>query len=168
MLSKDVSSTIFKVFGMTQPGIEPRSPGPLANTLATNLPFVTEKCLNTTYKGHLINKVKFPLGVGNRKHSLQLHLFQGNLWSCSISLSTWLSLLCMKSFHYWKINVSNPLTVFSTHARDDKSMFSSFVNIFFWLKYAFQYISHCTSHPPKVWWKNSVQALSTLICCHFE
>ena len=26
-----VSSTIFKVFGMTRPGIEPRSPGPLAN-----------------------------------------------------------------------------------------------------------------------------------------
>ena len=33
MLSKVVSSTIFKVFGMTRPGIEPRSPGPLANTL---------------------------------------------------------------------------------------------------------------------------------------
>ena len=33
MLSKEVSSTIFKVFGMTRPGIEPRSPGPLANTL---------------------------------------------------------------------------------------------------------------------------------------
>ena len=28
-----VSSTIFKVFGMTRPGIEPRSPGPLPNTL---------------------------------------------------------------------------------------------------------------------------------------
>ena len=35
MLSKEVSSTIFKVFGMTQPGIEPRSPGPLANILPT-------------------------------------------------------------------------------------------------------------------------------------
>ena len=35
MLSKEVSSTIFKVFGMTRPGIEPRSPGPLANTLPT-------------------------------------------------------------------------------------------------------------------------------------
>ena len=35
MLSKEVSSTILKVFGMTQPGIEPRSPGPLANTLPT-------------------------------------------------------------------------------------------------------------------------------------
>ena len=28
-----VSSSIFKVFGMTRPGIEPRSPGSLANTL---------------------------------------------------------------------------------------------------------------------------------------
>ena len=33
MFSKEASSTIFWVFGMTQPGIEPRSPGPLANTL---------------------------------------------------------------------------------------------------------------------------------------
>ena len=31
MLSKVVSSSIFKVFGITRPGIEPRSPGPLAN-----------------------------------------------------------------------------------------------------------------------------------------
>ena len=29
------SSTIFKVFGMTRPGIKPRSPGPLANSLPT-------------------------------------------------------------------------------------------------------------------------------------
>ena len=35
VLSKEVSSTIFKVFGMTQPGIEPRFPGPLANTIPT-------------------------------------------------------------------------------------------------------------------------------------
>ncbi len=35
VLSKEASSTIFKVFGMTRPGIEPRSPGPLADTLPT-------------------------------------------------------------------------------------------------------------------------------------
>ena len=35
VLSKEVSSTIFKVFGMTWPGIEPRFPGRLANTLPT-------------------------------------------------------------------------------------------------------------------------------------
>ena len=33
VLSKKVSSTIFKVFGMTRPGIETRSPGPLVNTI---------------------------------------------------------------------------------------------------------------------------------------
>ena len=33
VLSKDVSSTILNVFGMTSPGIEPMFPGPLANTL---------------------------------------------------------------------------------------------------------------------------------------
>ena len=35
VLIKEVSSTIFKVFGMTWPGIEPRSPRSLANTLPT-------------------------------------------------------------------------------------------------------------------------------------
>ena len=33
MLSKAASNTIFWVFGMTRPGIEPRSPGSLVNTL---------------------------------------------------------------------------------------------------------------------------------------
>ena len=33
VLNKVLSSTIFWVFGMTRPGIEPRSPGPLTNTL---------------------------------------------------------------------------------------------------------------------------------------
>ena len=32
VFSKEVSNTIFKVFGMTRPAIEPRSPGPLVNT----------------------------------------------------------------------------------------------------------------------------------------
>ena len=36
MLSKEVSSTIFKDFSMTRPGIEPRSTGSLANTLPTS------------------------------------------------------------------------------------------------------------------------------------
>ena len=35
VLSKAISSTIFKVFGMMWPGIEHWSPGPLANTLRT-------------------------------------------------------------------------------------------------------------------------------------
>ena len=35
VLSKEVSSTIFQVFGMTRSEIEPRPPGPLANTLST-------------------------------------------------------------------------------------------------------------------------------------
>ena len=35
VLSKEVSITISKVFGMTQLRIEPRSPGPLTNTLST-------------------------------------------------------------------------------------------------------------------------------------
>ena len=34
-LSKKIPITIFKIFGLTWPGTEPRSPGPLANTLPT-------------------------------------------------------------------------------------------------------------------------------------
>ena len=34
-LNKEVLSTIFQVFGMTRPGLEPRSPRPWANTLHT-------------------------------------------------------------------------------------------------------------------------------------
>ena len=35
MLSKEVTITIYKVFGMTRPEIEPRPTGPLANILPT-------------------------------------------------------------------------------------------------------------------------------------
>ena len=35
VLSKEVLSIIFKVFGITQPGTESRSPGPMVNTLPT-------------------------------------------------------------------------------------------------------------------------------------
>ena len=37
--------TILKLFGMTRPGIEPRPPGPLANTLPTR-PIFSGKCIN--------------------------------------------------------------------------------------------------------------------------
>ena len=36
VLSKEISSAIFKVFGMTRPGIEPWSPGLFANTSQQN------------------------------------------------------------------------------------------------------------------------------------
>ena len=42
VLSKDISSTIFKVFGVTRPGIEPWSLGPLVNTLPSG-PMKTNK-----------------------------------------------------------------------------------------------------------------------------
>ena len=49
MLSKEASSTIFWVFGMTRPGTEPRSPGWLANTL-TARPMSGLIHINNTYK----------------------------------------------------------------------------------------------------------------------
>ena len=53
VLSKEASSTIFKVFGMTRPGIETRSPGPLANTLPTWPMNAIEECLNWIYWGDI-------------------------------------------------------------------------------------------------------------------
>ena len=52
VLSKEVSSIIFKVFGMTQPGIEPRSPGQLANTLPTRPMNNNNKCSKLTQKDY--------------------------------------------------------------------------------------------------------------------
>ena len=54
MLSKVVSSTIFKVFGMTRPGIEPRSPGPLANTLTAG---PMSRYFMFIYRYHIITDV---------------------------------------------------------------------------------------------------------------
>ena len=67
MLSKEVSSTIFKVFGMTWPGIKLKSPEPLANPLPTrpmtrlvkklndfNLTCL-RKILNITWQKHIPN-----------------------------------------------------------------------------------------------------------------
>ena len=51
-LSKVVSSTIFKVFGMTRTGIEPRSSGPLANTRPTG-PMSRVLKLATVVKGDM-------------------------------------------------------------------------------------------------------------------
>ena len=32
----------------------------------------------------------------------------------------------------------------------------------------FKFHMVCTFQPPKIWWQTSVQAWSTLVCCHFE
>ena len=48
----EASSTIFWVFGMNQPGIEPWSPGPLANTL-TIMPMVCRNTIQLIRKGIL-------------------------------------------------------------------------------------------------------------------
>ena len=71
--SKEVSSTIFLVFSMTQLGNEPQSSGPLANTLPTrpmsrySLAYICRQMLHIwnsiqvlfIYDGHSINKRKY-------------------------------------------------------------------------------------------------------------
>ena len=62
VLNKAASSTIFLVFGMTQPGIEPWSPRPLANTLLIR-PMVwldkLETKLGSTYTARLKKGIDF-------------------------------------------------------------------------------------------------------------
>ena len=64
VLSKKVSSTIFKVFGMTRPRNEPRSPGPLANTLpirpsGLKQSFLTNNCQSFAHSHMFSSKVWF-------------------------------------------------------------------------------------------------------------
>ena len=56
MLTKEASSTIFWVFGMTRPGIEPRSSGPLANILT-----IKEHCINIQNENIVPNKCIWPI-----------------------------------------------------------------------------------------------------------
>ena len=102
-LSKEVSSTIFKVLGMTQPGIELRSPRPLVNTLPT----IKDKEIGPIYKGHSIDKLNYC----QRSYYLQLHRFKGNqyCWSFYISEECQDDLLYgplhFNLFLYWRVSV---------------------------------------------------------------
>ena len=74
MLSKEASSTIFLVFGMTRLGIEPQYPGPLVNILPirpmdsniTSIQFF----YGGTFYGIVINMLDFILS----EHFILLHL----------------------------------------------------------------------------------------------
>ena len=70
MLSKDVSSTILKVFGMTRPGNEPVSPGSLANTdadFADNLVLLANTTAQTESLLH--SQVQAVRGIGLNVYS---------------------------------------------------------------------------------------------------
>ena len=80
MLSKEASRTIFCVFGMTRPGIEPRSPEPLANIL-TARPMSGSFIIKTSTK------------ICDRTWYFKPEILQyfgvGNLWKNRQQLTTW-------------------------------------------------------------------------------
>ena len=92
MLSKVASSTIFfLVFGMTRPVIEPRSPGPLANTL-TIMPMVGYYyyyycCCCCCFFLLLVNKCEMSIKIkvkGRNLPRIFCHIFH-SAWSLSNS-----------------------------------------------------------------------------------
>ena len=87
-VSKVASSTIFGVFGMTQPGIEPKSPWPLPNTLLIR-PMAQYKWLNTfsiclNYNIKCLNINSSPV---NRTNALTIfpYLLDRNTWYKTVS-----------------------------------------------------------------------------------
>ena len=64
VLSKEVSSTIFKVFGMTRPGIEPRSPGPLGQWAGNHSQL---KTLDWIIHEQIIKTTRFQWFLNNHK-----------------------------------------------------------------------------------------------------
>ena len=90
-----VSSTIFKVFGMTRPGIEPRSPEPLANALP-----------NCQYFVQIICEKIFPWHY----YSLQILLLD-NLHYV-ISRKTWISIIEKYGPEYLKYIPESKILIF--------------------------------------------------------
>ena len=99
MLSKEASSTIFWVFGMTRPGIEPRSPGPLANTLTT-IPVVCMKHLKRV-RDHLFHSVKwFQAFLSTNNNSIKYQPFiNTQLNRFKFSKHEWFYFVLIISFH---------------------------------------------------------------------
>ena len=98
MLSKKVSSTNFKVFGMTRPRIEPRSPGPLVNTLPTRQIMMVRVFANDPgdlklehYGNCTIQDTRFLVGLGGilLHHSDVVGVFYSLSRLDNVSLLTW-------------------------------------------------------------------------------
>ena len=91
VLSMEVSSTIFKVFGMTRTEIEPRPLGPLANTLTTG-PIVL------FHYQHQMAKRKFRMsGDGLQGLHVACRLLVGGTCSRQMIVQCWRSLLFFDS-----------------------------------------------------------------------
>ena len=145
MLSKEVSSTIFKVFGMTRPGIEPWSPWLLAKTLPTR-PMSRLLYLNVVwnYFKYPIKEIYFTIQSNctllNKLTLCHILLitylieFLGVSWISSLILSShWLtyslSLIVLSLWKEWnsfsnnvkwKISVQHNFIFFTLHCQTKK------------------------------------------------
>ena len=113
MLSKNVSSAIFKVFGMTLPGIEHRSSGLLANTRPTRpmtgvAPSPTPRC--SSYW----------------KRSLLVALYNGLQVCIWFYFSLMLIISNVSDFHIYKtVTVTNTLVQSGPGSNDKQSILNT-------------------------------------------
>ena len=156
VLSKEVSSTIFKVFGMTRPGIEPKSPSPLVNTQ-------TIRPMSQLIIIIIIVDATFqacPNGWSYRIY--RLHLCRGVR---SPSLSVWdmiLSYLMLRC-QYWssgECRVTLHCHYSQVHSFKNfiskRFVYKSYIfNIYIYIYVA---VNRCTFH----WWTNSLIEVSWL------
>ena len=114
MLNKATSSTIFWVFGMTWPGIEPRFPGPLANTLLirliklNNIWIFIKKVFSFRRKVDTFEKKQQHL-------NLKKKMFEKRIW-INIKKGHWDSMVGVPSLfrlscNFWKWSSQNDLPV---------------------------------------------------------
>ena len=136
MLSEAASSTIFWVFGMTRPGIEPRSPGPLANTLLIRLMarYYVERKTLVIFKNWFYRYISRSISLGSYcsfkfwfKYSenkmlseTELRRWQGTVWVIANNEAFW---LCVAGTAVWGSIFTELLSKEKSQVEQYQSMF---------------------------------------------
>ena len=111
-VKQEVLSTIFKVFGMTRPGIEPSSPEPLVNTLLCRLPNSTRNTRRRPKHCEHNNK---------NENNISKTLNDENITSATSfsfyvsTKSTWCNIYVSHSCHLHKNNMEEEKREFEMH-----------------------------------------------------
>ena len=105
-LSKELSSTIFCVFGMTRPGIEPRSPGPLVNTYCRQLTF-------TFIRSGLLAVIRWSVCMSKSQRSLCVSFSRTNAGLCIYHLFVWSNLNFLHISQWITLSIKSCLVLYA-------------------------------------------------------